>query len=176
MNTTGQAKYRRSKIAISLLIMMLLSIMTSITPASAASQVRILELGGTVKITDDENWPESDEVQDIPLDDVRIAVGRRFVPVYNDEWCVGDEVRVTLSLQAAATKSGSIRLRGTAKLYEGVSCSTDDLEASKSLRQLISPTLEEEDVDEIEFPLQASDSSGRAEFKIRVSNVSPDNQ
>jgi hypothetical protein len=91
-------------------------------------------LAGTVIIdgTDDEWWPQSDEhvhreynVQMI-LDEGQPAAVIQIQPV---RW--GGECRVELDLNARVVGTGQIQVEGQARLYEGTSESTGDLEDTK---------------------------------------------
>lgn len=92
------------------------------------------KLAGTVIIdgTDDEWWPQSDEhvhreydVQMI-LDEGQPAAAVQITPV---RW--GGECRVELDLYAQVVGTGRVQMEGQARLYEGTSEDTTDLEDTK---------------------------------------------
>lgn len=88
-------------------------------------------LTGTVIIngTDDENWPESDEKVNrvfntaMVLDTDQPASAMDIPDV---RW--GGECRVELRLTAKAANDNAVQIEGNAKLFEGTSENTDDLE------------------------------------------------
>ena len=93
-------------------------------------------LAGTVVIdgTDDEWWPQSDKlthreynVQTI-LDEGQPAAAIQIIPV---RW--GGECRVELDMNARVVGSGQVQVEGQARLYEGASEDTTDLEDTKTV-------------------------------------------
>lgn len=128
-----------------------------------------VSVAGQVNLRDDENWPESDEfaTYDIPAHDEVMLENRpsfRF-PVLDR--CAGGEVRGVLELVADIYKSpeiedGAIMLNGHAKLFEGGSCSTTDLEQEQTFSQLI--LAGESKIRDVNL----LDSSGDAKFHIVI--------
>jgi len=91
---------------------------------------------GSVDVIDDE-WP---------FDATRCAYRINGEAVVGEQqpsalisWsdCCGGEVRVELDLQAMALSSGDIKVLGQARLYEGTSCNTQDLEDKKDIDFLV---------------------------------------
>jgi hypothetical protein len=99
-------------------------------------RVMARRLAGTVVITgtDDENWPDSDEhvhrVHNIQmvLDDGQPA---QSIDVPDVRW--GGECRVEIQLTARIVDVGQVQVAGNAKLFEGDSEDTTDLEDEKSV-------------------------------------------
>jgi hypothetical protein len=93
-------------------------------------------VAGTVIIngTDDENWPFSDEHGhleqgvEVTLDEGQPA---GIIQVPHLRW--GGECRVEVELLAQAIKTGTVQVTGTAKLFEGTSEDTDDLEDTQQV-------------------------------------------
>lgn len=93
-------------------------------------------LAGTVRIdgTDDENWPETDEVVhktftiNLVLDDGQPATALDIPDV---KW--GGECRVEVRVTARIVDKGRVQIEGTAKLFEGASENTDDLEDEQTV-------------------------------------------
>jgi hypothetical protein len=94
------------------------------------------QLTGNVRITgtDDENWPETDERIDVTtpvsltLDSDQPAVN---LDIPHVRW--GGECRVEVQVSARTVGDGAIQVEGEARLYEGNSENTTDLEDRKSL-------------------------------------------
>jgi hypothetical protein len=88
---------------IAIVIVILVTVWSSAAPPQAHAQsARVAVVSGYIDIVDDENWPETDER-------ARVIVAPSAAPIvaqvpssalFSGEWCVGDEVRVTLDLQA----------------------------------------------------------------------------
>jgi hypothetical protein len=93
-------------------------------------------LAGTVRVdgTDDENWPETDEYVhktftiNMVLDTDQPATALDIPDV---KW--GGECRVETRVTARIVKNGVIQVEGTAKLFEGASESSDDLEEEQTI-------------------------------------------
>lgn len=83
---------------------------------------------------DDEWWPQEDERghAEVPiqmiLDEGQPASAMEINPL---RW--GGECRVEVSLTAKFIGTGQVQIEGTAKLFEGTSEDTDDLEDSKDV-------------------------------------------
>lgn len=91
-------------------------------------------LAGTVIVngTDDENWPESDEhVHRVFNVEMVLDVGQpaSAMDISDVRW--GGECRVELRLTARVVDNNTVQIEGNAKLFEGTSENTDDLEDEK---------------------------------------------
>lgn len=91
-------------------------------------------LSGTIIVdgTDDEFWPQSDEhVHRVFNIQMVLDVGQPAskIEVTDVRW--GGECRVELALTARSVGRGEIQVEGNAKLFEGTSESTGDLEDEK---------------------------------------------
>lgn len=93
-------------------------------------------LAGTIRIdgVDDENWPEEDErVQktfsiNVVLDEGLPATALDIADVV---W--GGECRVEVRVVARVVAEGRVQVEGTAKMFEGTSESTTDLEHEQTV-------------------------------------------
>ena len=91
-------------------------------------------LSGTVIVngTDDENWPESDEhvhrVHNVSMV-LNVDQPAQAMDIPDVRW--GGECRVEVRLTARVVKDGSIQVEGNAKLFEGDSEDSSDLEDEK---------------------------------------------
>jgi hypothetical protein len=88
-------------------------------------------LAGTVIIngTDDENWPESDEkVHRVFNVAMVLDAGQpaSAMDIPDVRW--GGECRVELRLTARVVSNNAVQIEGNAKLFEGTSENTDDVE------------------------------------------------
>jgi hypothetical protein len=111
--------------------------LTSGMPASAKAQVNTVHVDVSVRIIDDETFRDekgtrkySDTVLVGPTDPRAVVEG---------EGCVGQEVRVTSRFVielAPDHPAGTIRVYRFGRLYEGGSCSTNDLDGWVSLEYL----------------------------------------
>ena len=92
-------------------------------------------LGGIVLIdaTDHELfWPDEHGHQETPID-TPLEVNGGPVAVRVPHLKFGGEVRVEVMLTAEAKVDGSVLVSGAAKLYEGTSENTSDLDAEKRI-------------------------------------------
>lgn len=99
-------------------------------PPEVYRQVRIR---GDMRIVDDENWPDSDEVGTFDIfKTARLDPWTRRAKLQVKE-CVGGEVRVEIdfNLQLLSDNT-SVAVTGEARLYEGTSCRTNDREDRES--------------------------------------------
>jgi len=97
-----------------------------------ASQ-RQVTVSGTIDITDDETWPIIDEREEFPVYET-MAIGVGSSSSVEIEECAGDEVRVILKLYAQEADRNTALIKGTATLYEGTNCATNDLEQEKKIQ------------------------------------------
>jgi hypothetical protein len=95
--------------------------------------LRQVTVSGTIDIKDDETWPASDERETVPVSATGV-IGVEPSSFVEMEGCAGDEVRVTLELNAQGAARNAVLITGTARLYEGTNCTTTDLEQEKSIR------------------------------------------
>lgn len=109
---------------------------------------RVLQVtySGQMHINDDENWPSSDEFADytLPPSPQNLLSSFPSITFPIIDRCAGDEVRVTLHVTADRVTApeipeGAVTINGNAKLYEGASCNTDDLETEQSFNFLLLP-------------------------------------
>jgi hypothetical protein len=97
-------------------------------------------LAGTVRVdgTDDENWPETDEVVhktytiNVVLDDSQPATALDIPDV---KW--GGECRVEVRVTARIVDGGRVQVEGKAMLFEGTSENTDDLEDQQTITMTV---------------------------------------
>jgi len=104
---------------------------TPILVEEIPSSNRKVTVSGTIDITDDETF--SDERKTIPVSATGV-IGIEPSSFVEMEGCAGDEVRVTLELNAQGAARNDVLIKGTARLYEGTSCTTTDLEHEKSIQ------------------------------------------
>ncbi len=91
-------------------------------------------LAGTVIIngTDDEYWPQSDEkVHRVYNVEMVLDTGQPASAIEIPDVRWGGECRVELRLTARSVDRGTVQIEGNAKLFEGTSESTTDLEDEK---------------------------------------------
>jgi len=84
--------------------------------------------------TDDEWWPESDEHvhREVPIQMV-LGEGQPAAAIAIPDVRWGGECRVELWLTARAQQDGVVQIEGNAKLFEGTSESTADLEDEQTV-------------------------------------------
>ena len=93
----------------------------------------------SMTIKDDEAWPSSDVVEKHSL----AAQKPFFVTAVNPVQtrtitrCTGDEVRVELHMRVELIWADQVRVTGTAYMYEGASCTSNDLDGTKSFAYTI---------------------------------------
>lgn len=79
--------------------------------------------------TDDENWPFSDEHGHLEQGvDIVLDEGQPAGVIQVNPLRFGGEVRVELELTAQVVQNNAVQILGVAKLFEGTSEDTDDLE------------------------------------------------
>jgi hypothetical protein len=93
-------------------------------------------LAGVVIIdgTDDEWWPESDENvhREYPVN-MFLNEGQPAAVITTPDVRWGGECRVELSLTARAEANGTVQIEGAARLFEGTSEGTNDLEEQQTV-------------------------------------------
>ena len=96
---------------------------------------RRIVVTGTVEIVDDEIF-ENERCNHAVSGNVIIGEGQPSSLIRFSQ-CCGGEVRVEVDLNAAATSKGEVKVTGSAKLFEGASCETTDLEDEESIDFLV---------------------------------------
>lgn len=100
------------------------------SPAAADTLIpnHRVTVSGTMTLNDDESWPSSDEHGVYAISGstwVSHSVPQRSIRI---ERCVGGEVRGVLYVDVQLYNTDQIRVSPTFYLYEGTSCSTNDLD------------------------------------------------
>lgn len=99
---------------------------------------RILAGSVTIDGTDDENWPESDEevhrvfAVEAVLDEGQPA---QAFDIPDVRW--GGECRVELRITARAVDNGTVQVEGQARLFEGDSEDSSDLEEEQTVTMTV---------------------------------------
>jgi uncharacterized protein with LGFP repeats len=108
-------------------------------PGAPAVTQRRITWSGSWDIEDYEVWTDNERGK--PKIDNRSAVVRsdHLVVVGEAEACVGDEVRGELFVEGVLLGDGSVLIRGTVQMYEGVDCATNELEGEKTFEFLVPP-------------------------------------
>lgn len=100
--------------------------------------LRRIAAAGSIKIKDDENWPETHEYGTYRVGG--FAVVGSDLPareLENGNKCVGGEVRFEIELDAEYISNGNVRIRGEARLFEGTSCNTMDQEDDQQIEVIV---------------------------------------
>lgn len=140
-------------VALTLLAAALLSAAVARPAAAYENSVYISNgYGSSLDIVDSETWPEVDEKGTFSLMDpyyyggsglegLRVTTSNPIDTAQTSK-CVGNEVRVVVQTRAelSAIYRSWVRVTVTARLYEGTSCSTTDLDGSKSMSFWIPPS------------------------------------
>ncbi|NEP22627.1 hypothetical protein [Moorena sp. SIO3I6] len=107
------------------------------TPILLAQAARTLVLEGSVDIVDDEIFGD-EECRNVPANgNISLAEGESG-NLIDFKSCCGNEVRAELYLDAL-NSFGNFEVDGYARLYEGTSCDTDDLEDNQGVREIVTP-------------------------------------
>lgn len=88
-----------------------------------------VKLTGT--LTDDENWPWTDETAPVALEGAAVVGGPgQVISLINVDYpCAGDEVRLVVQITGALLGDGTtVQLGATFTLLEGTDCTTTDPE------------------------------------------------
>jgi hypothetical protein len=94
----------------------------------------------TINGTDDEWWPFSDEHGDSFQQITRVLQPNQSpVQIHVDPLKWGGECRVELDLFASVNQQNQIHVTGEARLFEGVTENTDDLEDTQSFAFDVGP-------------------------------------
>ncbi|OLT59564.1 hypothetical protein [Moorena bouillonii] len=136
------------------------------TPILLAWAPRTLTLKGSVYIVDDEVF--GDEVCNVPVNGkITLAPGKSG-NLINFKECCGDEVRAELYLDASNSYD-HFEVDGSAKLYEGTSCKTDDLEDD----QVVNLGVDKNDSETLKINLENTGIGGgdTADFDLRFTNT-----
>lgn len=126
-NTSRNAKARRKRGDRGL---------TIIARKSNASSLRELTITATMNITDDESFGADEHGTKTQTVSAFLS-GQQTQNVLHMQKGVGGEVRVELDLIAQALVNGDIRITGTAKLFEGTSESSNDLDGIRDFNFLV---------------------------------------
>ena len=117
-------------------IIALICVLTlSFSPSKAFAQsLRTLEVTGKALLVDDEIIGE--ERCDYAIDESIDLTAGQSGTLLNFKECCGDEVRAELLLEASL-EDDIFNVSGTAKLFEGTSCNTKDLEDEEGISELV---------------------------------------
>ena len=88
-------------------------------------------------ITGDENWPESDEHSYAEMTREQVVTNYRPAALLHMEKGVDSEVRVELDLTARVLANGDVMVDGVAKLYEGTSEDTSNLDGVRHFNVVV---------------------------------------
>ena len=106
------------------------------TPSPTPLPSRAVRITGTMRLKDDEVGDDERETYTITLvATLKPGESRQF----EFERCLGGEVRGEIAVTVTLLENQSARAQGTAKLFEGSSCSTNDLEKSSSFTLQAAP-------------------------------------
>jgi hypothetical protein len=135
-------------------------------------------LVGTVRIegTDDEWWPQSDEhvAKEFPVHTI-LSDNQPAATVQIPHVGWGGECRVEMDLEAVLGSNKEIKVTGEARLYEGTTESTDDLEDTKGIDMTVPRlTVNHTDASTEMVQLRNTETWGgdHAEIYLRFLNVS----
>jgi hypothetical protein len=124
---------------------------------------RRISVTGSMRIVDDENWPETDERKTIGIN-TQAFVNSTFSTVLRASGCAGDEVRVELTLTGMGLENGAVLIDGYARLFEGTDCGTDDLEDDAEVHLLVPPGRN------VFHVIPLDDSAGSARIPLTITN------
>jgi hypothetical protein len=125
----------------------------------------------SMTITDDEAWPFSDEVEKFTLGTQAPFYVSAVNPVETRviSRCAGGEVRIDLHMRVELITADWVRVSGTAYLYEGASCTSNDLDGQKSFNFQFSPNVTHRPSPiEVENQAEGGDS---ARIQLSLTNV-----
>jgi hypothetical protein len=114
-------------------------------PAAAGTPSRYItnDSGSHFSILDDEPWPYSDVTGTFTLTDLDGLLVNAANPVATNQTtrCVGDEVRVRLETRAelSTVYKDWVFVTVNARLYEGTSCNTTDLDGTNTMSFWVGP-------------------------------------
>ena len=136
------------------------------------SKLRRIVGSGTIRIKDDEVG--EDEYGDYSVGG--FAVIGEVLPsrqLEHGDKCVGGEVRFEIDLDAEYISGGGARIRGEARLFEGTSCSTSDVEDTQDIN-IIVPV---DGIASVNIKLRSTGTGGGdfAKGRITFSNVAQPN-
>lgn len=98
---------------------------------------RKIEVSGTLSAVDDENG--SDEHDDVPVSGFALVSAGIPSDVVEMSLKMGGEIRVELRLYARIADNNAVHINGSAKLFEGTSTDTDDLEDEEAIDLRVEP-------------------------------------
>lgn len=112
----------------------LIAIGTGAAPASAHSANHNIGVSGSMFLLDDESWPWSDETDWHHFSGGIVVGGWLSQNQYATRSCVGDELRgeLRVTVNDSSQYPGWVYASVDAKLYEGTSCSTGDLDGHRT--------------------------------------------
>lgn len=126
------------KYLFTLLVCCLVFFASFTAPAFAQQKALDVIISGNIKIVDDETIGE--EVGYLTIDnEIQIDPGSTAT-LFDGNQCVGGEVRVEINIVADySDPSQPLQITGKGELYEGTSCSTDELNATQPISTQLSP-------------------------------------
>lgn len=115
---------RRSRLVLALLTILAAAVILPQAPAGAHSSgsTHRVKMSGTIKLHDDETWPIGDEEKTFSVFEqttVSTSFPSSTTGLDFEQTCCG-EIRAVLDVTARLYSSGSVRVEGKLKLYEGV--------------------------------------------------------
>ena len=143
-------------------IIALICVLTlSFSPSKAFAQpsMRTLEVTGKALLVDDEIIGE--ERCNYAIDESIDLTAGQSGTLLNFKECCGDEVRAELLLEASL-EDDIFNVSGTAKLFEGTSCNTKDLEDEEGISELVT----DQRVVELEINLLNRGGGDTADFDL----------
>jgi len=141
-------------------------------PWTQSGYARKIGLSGSVWIKDDEPLWESNEYGTFDISGQQVVTGDYPAALFKKEWCVGGEVRVELELDVFAGNNNGAIVKGEARMYEGTSCHSDDLEDTEPIKIVVPP---DQFLDPGEIVLRNTESGGGdlAKIKLNFTNRAP---
>lgn len=101
-----------------------------------ATKFALFEISGYVRIRDDESGADEHARENLQRISIVLTEGQgTLLPMY--KFYCGGEVRVELDVRALLNPNGNISINCTARLYEGTSIHTDDLEDTQRLSRTL---------------------------------------
>jgi hypothetical protein len=99
-------------------------------PAQAATTYHRVGLTTSMTIYDDDGWLAGYTKAVVNKSEVRLLPSDMAVAYAHVEGCAGDEVRIEVDPELALLDDGTLKVSGTAELWEGASCDNSDLDGS----------------------------------------------
>ena len=122
---------RRVTSALGTLLLAGAAIAIPVQPASAHNGNHTVTVSGVMIITDDENWPQSDQHKTVTFNG-NVVVGPNLgTASYTATGCAGGEVRVEVQVTVSHDPvSQSVWVDPLIRMFEGTSCSSNDLDGT----------------------------------------------